>query len=119
MSSDFVHTADSRVAPSVRMAGPVTHSVLWNAMIHPLQNMTLKGVVWYQGELTLSPLVSVSSCCVIKCSKELMVSKPSELIILFSSLFSGSAGWFSQLLLQLGSLICPWIPAKLSSVWRT
>ncbi|GAB1294044.1 Sialate O-acetylesterase [Apodemus speciosus] len=39
-----------RLAPSVPVAGPVTHSVLWNAMIHPLQNMTLKGVVWYQGE---------------------------------------------------------------------
>nr|XP_020013417.1 sialate O-acetylesterase isoform X1 [Castor canadensis] len=31
-------------------AGPQEHSVLWNAMIHPLCNMTLKGVVWYQGE---------------------------------------------------------------------
>lgn len=48
-----------------------------------------------------------------------MVSKPSELIILFSSPFSGSAGWFSHLLLQLGSPICPWPPAKFSSVWRT
>ncbi|XP_046891749.1 sialate O-acetylesterase [Hypomesus transpacificus] len=25
-------------------------SVLWNAMIHPLLNMTLKGAIWYQGE---------------------------------------------------------------------
>ncbi|XP_057623045.1 sialate O-acetylesterase [Chionomys nivalis] len=32
------------------VAGPSAHSVLWNAMIHPLQNMTLKGAVWYQGE---------------------------------------------------------------------
>nr|BAC26026.1 unnamed protein product [Mus musculus] len=39
-----------RVVPSVRVTGPTRHSVLWNAMIHPLQNMTLKGVVWYQGE---------------------------------------------------------------------
>lgn len=31
-------------------SGPQEHSVLWNAMIHPLQNMTLKGVIWYQGE---------------------------------------------------------------------
>ncbi|XP_007950328.1 sialate O-acetylesterase [Orycteropus afer afer] len=30
--------------------GPSEHSVLWNAMIHPLHNMTLKGVIWYQGE---------------------------------------------------------------------
>lgn len=27
-----------------------THSVLWNAMIHPLLNMTIKGAIWYQGE---------------------------------------------------------------------
>ncbi|XP_026171215.1 sialate O-acetylesterase [Mastacembelus armatus] len=26
------------------------NSVLWNAMIHPLLNMTLKGAIWYQGE---------------------------------------------------------------------
>ncbi|XP_062995690.1 sialate O-acetylesterase [Elgaria multicarinata webbii] len=31
-------------------AGPKTYSVLWNAMIHPLLNMTLQGVIWYQGE---------------------------------------------------------------------
>ncbi|XP_027733381.1 sialate O-acetylesterase isoform X2 [Vombatus ursinus] len=31
-------------------AGPTDHSILWNSMIHPLLNMTLKGVVWYQGE---------------------------------------------------------------------
>ncbi|XP_019565981.2 sialate O-acetylesterase isoform X1 [Rhinolophus sinicus] len=32
------------------VAGPSERSVLWNAMIHPLCNMTLKGVIWYQGE---------------------------------------------------------------------
>ncbi|KAM8852960.1 sialate O-acetylesterase [Synchiropus picturatus] len=26
------------------------NSVLWNAMIHPLVNMTIKGALWYQGE---------------------------------------------------------------------
>nr|XP_020455900.1 sialate O-acetylesterase isoform X1 [Monopterus albus] len=26
------------------------NSILWNAMIHPLLNMTLKGAIWYQGE---------------------------------------------------------------------
>ncbi|XP_028817837.1 sialate O-acetylesterase isoform X1 [Denticeps clupeoides] len=31
-------------------AGPIQKSVLWNAMIHPLLNMTLKGAIWYQGE---------------------------------------------------------------------
>ena len=30
--------------------GPGTPSVLWNAMIYPLLNMTIKGAVWYQGE---------------------------------------------------------------------
>ncbi|XP_038817066.1 sialate O-acetylesterase [Salvelinus namaycush] len=27
-----------------------TNSILWNAMIHPLLNMTIKGAIWYQGE---------------------------------------------------------------------
>nr|XP_046246305.1 sialate O-acetylesterase isoform X2 [Scatophagus argus]XP_046246306.1 sialate O-acetylesterase isoform X2 [Scatophagus argus] len=26
------------------------NSVLWNAMIHPLLNMTIRGAIWYQGE---------------------------------------------------------------------
>jgi sialate O-acetylesterase len=26
------------------------NSVLWNAMVHPLLNMTIYGVIWYQGE---------------------------------------------------------------------
>ncbi|KAJ8368838.1 hypothetical protein SKAU_G00088660 [Synaphobranchus kaupii] len=26
------------------------NSVLWNAMIHPFLNMTIKGAIWYQGE---------------------------------------------------------------------
>ncbi|XP_078102720.1 sialate O-acetylesterase [Sander vitreus] len=30
--------------------GPKENSVLWNAMIHPLLNMTIKGAIWYQGE---------------------------------------------------------------------
>ncbi|KAJ4942114.1 hypothetical protein JOQ06_011982 [Pogonophryne albipinna] len=30
--------------------GPKVNSVLWNAMIHPLLNMTIKGAIWYQGE---------------------------------------------------------------------
>ncbi|XP_068440734.1 sialate O-acetylesterase [Clinocottus analis] len=30
--------------------GPKDNSVLWNAMIHPLLNMTIKGAIWYQGE---------------------------------------------------------------------
>ncbi|XP_068569165.1 sialate O-acetylesterase-like [Cebidichthys violaceus] len=31
-------------------SGPKMNSVLWNAMIHPLLNMTIKGAIWYQGE---------------------------------------------------------------------
>ncbi|XP_033027909.1 sialate O-acetylesterase [Lacerta agilis] len=31
-------------------SGPKGLSVLWNAMIHPFLNMTLQGVIWYQGE---------------------------------------------------------------------
>ena len=29
--------------------GPGDNSVLWNAMIHPLLNLTITGVIWYQG----------------------------------------------------------------------
>ncbi|XP_041336442.1 sialate O-acetylesterase [Pyrgilauda ruficollis] len=36
--------------PHQHLSGPQTPSVLWNAMIHPLLNMTLRGVAWYQGE---------------------------------------------------------------------
>ncbi|XP_072094609.1 sialate O-acetylesterase [Mobula birostris] len=30
--------------------GPHEPSVLWNAMIHPLKRMAIKGTIWYQGE---------------------------------------------------------------------
>ncbi|XP_016059871.1 PREDICTED: sialate O-acetylesterase [Miniopterus natalensis] len=39
-----------RFISSDSVSGPRAYSVLWNAMIHPLHNMTLKGVIWYQGE---------------------------------------------------------------------
>ena len=29
---------------------PNSYSVLWNSMIHPFLNMTIKGAIWYQGE---------------------------------------------------------------------
>lgn len=32
------------------LEAPTTNSVLWNSMIHPLLNMTIKGALWYQGE---------------------------------------------------------------------
>ncbi|NXB18776.1 SIAE acetylesterase, partial [Rhagologus leucostigma] len=40
----------SSSSPHQHLSGPQTPSVLWNAMIHPLLNMTLRGVAWYQGE---------------------------------------------------------------------
>ncbi|XP_070577327.1 LOW QUALITY PROTEIN: sialate O-acetylesterase-like [Ptychodera flava] len=30
--------------------GPAEHSILWNSMIHPFLNLTVRGVLWYQGE---------------------------------------------------------------------
>jgi len=52
--------------PSDSVTGPSKYSVLWNAMIHPLHNMTLKGVIWYQGECSFCyfSIVSVSFCCI-------------------------------------------------------
>ncbi|XP_023447728.1 sialate O-acetylesterase isoform X2 [Dasypus novemcinctus] len=41
--------SEQRFIP-LNLGGPSNNSVLWNAMIHPLHKMTLKGVVWYQGE---------------------------------------------------------------------
>ncbi|XP_061331986.1 sialate O-acetylesterase isoform X5 [Pezoporus flaviventris] len=38
------------ISPHQHFSGPQTPSVLWNAMIHPLLNMTLRGIAWYQGE---------------------------------------------------------------------
>ncbi|NWU82123.1 SIAE acetylesterase, partial [Onychorhynchus coronatus] len=40
----------SSTSPHRHLSGPQTPSVLWNAMIHPLLNMTLRGIAWYQGE---------------------------------------------------------------------
>lgn len=35
---------------------PNQHSVLWNAMIFPFLNMTIKGAIWYQGEANAGAL---------------------------------------------------------------
>ncbi|MGH0157548.1 UNVERIFIED_CONTAM: hypothetical protein FKN15_033858 [Acipenser sinensis] len=43
-------TIRSRFEYVDRVMGPRFNSVLWNAMIHPLLNMTIKGAIWYQGE---------------------------------------------------------------------
>ncbi|XP_065425101.1 sialate O-acetylesterase isoform X1 [Chrysemys picta bellii] len=40
----------SRFLLPTLLSGPKVSSVLWNAMIHPLLNMSLTGVIWYQGE---------------------------------------------------------------------
>ncbi|KAL0973315.1 hypothetical protein UPYG_G00201850 [Umbra pygmaea] len=39
-----------------------TYSVLWNAMIHPVLNMTLKGAIWYQGEANTAYHQDIYSC---------------------------------------------------------
>ncbi|XP_076822107.1 sialate O-acetylesterase-like [Clavelina lepadiformis] len=41
---------------------PTSNSVLWNAMIHPLLNMTVKGAIWYQGEANTYYHKDVYSC---------------------------------------------------------
>lgn len=41
----LVHPTKAREDPN-----PHTPSVLWNAMIHPFLNMSIKGAIWYQGE---------------------------------------------------------------------
>ena len=39
--------------------GPGDHSVLWNAMIYPFLNMTIKGAIWYQGEANSRKSLSI------------------------------------------------------------
>ncbi|BFZ00309.1 hypothetical protein BsWGS_03347 [Bradybaena similaris] len=34
----------------MRLRQPQTNSVIWNGIVHPLLKMTIKGVIWYQGE---------------------------------------------------------------------
>ncbi|NXF93581.1 SIAE acetylesterase, partial [Eubucco bourcierii] len=42
--------APPRVPPRQLPSGPQAPSVLWNAMIHPLLRMALRGIAWYQGK---------------------------------------------------------------------
>ncbi|XP_069470638.1 sialate O-acetylesterase isoform X1 [Ambystoma mexicanum] len=42
--------------------GPEVYSVLWNAMIHPLLNMTIKGAIWYQGEANTNLNTDLYNC---------------------------------------------------------
>ncbi|NWZ50440.1 SIAE acetylesterase, partial [Haliaeetus albicilla] len=49
-ATPLIPALSSSISPHRHLSGPQTPSVLWNAMIHPLLNMTLRGVAWYQGE---------------------------------------------------------------------
>ncbi|XP_063799804.1 sialate O-acetylesterase isoform X2 [Pseudophryne corroboree] len=44
------------------IGGPCVYSVLWNAMIHPLLNMTIKGAIWYQGEANTGMNTNLYNC---------------------------------------------------------
>ncbi|XP_053449073.1 sialate O-acetylesterase isoform X2 [Nycticebus coucang] len=48
--------------PRDSVTGPFEHSVLWNSMIYPLHNMTLKGVIWYQGEANMNYNTDLYNC---------------------------------------------------------
>ncbi|CAG5130235.1 unnamed protein product [Candidula unifasciata] len=37
-------------AERAKLTGPLSNSVLWNAMVTPLLGMTIYGAIWYQGE---------------------------------------------------------------------
>lgn len=56
------------------------NSVLWNAMIHPMLNMTLKGAVWYQGQSTCSCIIFLSINKYKQCISYFQV-KPMQTII--------------------------------------
>eukprot|EP01122_Echinamoeba_exundans_P010588 TRINITY_DN3993_c0_g1_i1.p1 TRINITY_DN3993_c0_g1~~TRINITY_DN3993_c0_g1_i1.p1 ORF type:complete len:315 (+),score=31.81 TRINITY_DN3993_c0_g1_i1:74-946(+) len=44
-------------------ANPNQNSVLWNAMIHPLLPMRLKGAIWYQGESNVGIASNLAYVC--------------------------------------------------------
>ncbi|KAL4647271.1 sialate O-acetylesterase [Arapaima gigas] len=50
-------------SPSALHSGAAwANSVLWNAMIHPLLNMTIKGAIWYQGESNTEYNLDLYNC---------------------------------------------------------
>uniref|UniRef100_A0A5F9CAI5 Sialate O-acetylesterase n=1 Tax=Oryctolagus cuniculus TaxID=9986 RepID=A0A5F9CAI5_RABIT len=53
---------DHGYIPEESVTGPREHSVVWNAMVHPLCNMTLKGVLWYQGESNMDYNRNLYNC---------------------------------------------------------
>ncbi|KAJ6658674.1 hypothetical protein lerEdw1_019834 [Lerista edwardsae] len=48
--------------PTTLFSGPIAPSVLWNAMIHPLLNMTFRGAIWYQGETNTEMNTDLYNC---------------------------------------------------------
>ncbi|MCI2285399.1 sialate O-acetylesterase [Colwellia sp. MSW7] len=62
-----------------------SHSVLYNAMIHPLINFKIKGVIWYQGESNTSraDLYQAQFKNLIT-SGEINGNRPSYLFIMFN-----------------------------------
>nr|AAH84103.1 LOC495015 protein [Xenopus laevis] len=54
--------ASERSMYTGEMAGPCNYTVLWNAMIHPLLNMTIKGAIWYQGEQNTGTNTDLYNC---------------------------------------------------------
>ncbi|XP_077993426.1 sialate O-acetylesterase-like [Glandiceps talaboti] len=53
-----------------KVDGPDAHMVLWNAMIHPFLNMTIKGAIWYQGEANAHR----STCNIYNCTFPAMIT---------------------------------------------
>ena len=53
-----LHFPDYPEVPGLPPTGPYTYSAAWNAMVHPLLNMTIKGVAWYQGMYLLRRLMN-------------------------------------------------------------
>ena len=47
---------------NIALEGPGELSVLWNAMIYPLLNTTIKGAIWYQGRPSKGSLVIRFTC---------------------------------------------------------
>lgn len=69
MHSSISHSnpaVQSNFWENVAFSAAWNSSVLWNAMIHPLLNMTIKGALWYQGNISEQQL---SSCVEQRCAK--------------------------------------------------
>jgi len=49
ISTSRVRRFDGHADAGLPPPGPHEYSAAWNSMVHPLLNMTIKGVAWYQG----------------------------------------------------------------------